>query len=57
MPGGEPDFAPSSETLGGYVWQAALQGGSSVRWQLAAPGNVRRGVQFYRGVPMIETLG
>src|SRR5215469_12001899 len=22
-PGGEPDFAPSSETPGGYVWQAA----------------------------------
>jgi hypothetical protein len=23
-PGGEPDFAPSSETPGGYVGQAAL---------------------------------
>jgi hypothetical protein len=29
-PGGEPDFAPSSETPGGYVGQAALQDGSSI---------------------------
>jgi hypothetical protein len=31
-PGGEPDFAPSSETPGGYVGQAALEDGSSTGW-------------------------
>jgi hypothetical protein len=56
-PGGEPDFALSSETPdvapssdtreamsvrpGGYVGQAAFQVGSSVGWQQAAPGNDR----------------
>jgi hypothetical protein len=39
-PGGEPDFAPSSETPGGYVWQAALKHGSSMGCWQAAPGNV-----------------
>ena len=38
--GGEPDFAPSPETPGGYVGQAALQEASSISWQQAAPGNV-----------------
>jgi hypothetical protein len=28
--GGDPDFAPSSETPGGYAWQAALPDGSSI---------------------------
>jgi hypothetical protein len=31
-PGGEPDFAPSSETPGGYVGQAALEDGNSIGW-------------------------
>jgi hypothetical protein len=40
LPGGGPDFAPSFETPGGFVGQAALQLRSSISRQQAAPGNV-----------------